>query len=119
MKLSKLAQIYDRLQQATREPERVKILSDLFRKADKGTLEALAHLTVGEVVDPQLVEELGIGPGRIRAALSKVSGKDEADINERVKQTGDMSEVVAEFSRGRDLLTVDSLWERVNRAVKR
>lgn len=119
MKLSKLSKIYDRLQQSKNEPARVEILADLFARADGKTLEALAHLTVGEVVDPQLTDELGIGPGRIRAALSEVSGKAEEEIDERVKQTGDMSEVVAEFAKGRDRLTVDELWERVNRTVKR
>ncbi|OLE55654.1 MAG: hypothetical protein AUG51_01575 [Acidobacteria bacterium 13_1_20CM_3_53_8] len=119
MKLSKLAQVYDQLQQSTREPKRVEILADLFRQVNEKTLEALAHFTVGEVVDPQLTDKLGIGPGKIRAALSKVSGKDESLIDERVKQTGDMSEVVAEFASGRDQLTVDDLWERVNRTVKR
>ena len=75
MKLSKLAQVYDRLQQSTREPKRVEILADLFRKADEKTLEALAHFTVGEVVDPQLTDKLGIGPGKIRAALRGPAGR--------------------------------------------
>jgi DNA ligase-1 len=118
MKFSKLAQVYDRIQEAGSEPKRVRILADLLRDADRKTLAALAHLTASEVVDPQLSDRLGLGPGTIRAALAALSGQAEGLIDERVKQTGDMSEVVAQFVKGRDTLTVDELWARVNRTVK-
>lgn len=118
MKFSKLAQVYDRIQEAGREPARVKLLAALFRDANRKTLAALAHLTAGEVVDPQLSDRLGIGPGAIRTALSDLSGQAEGAIDERVKQTGDMSEVVAQFAGGSDTLTVEELWQRANRAAK-
>jgi DNA ligase 1 len=47
------------------------------------------------------------------------SGKTESEIDDEVKQTGDMSEVAARLVRGSDTLTVDKLWQRVNRAVLR
>jgi DNA ligase-1 len=119
MKFSKLAQTYDRIQEARSEPQRVRILAEVFSRLDKRTLEAVAHFTVGEVVDPQVSDKLGIGPGTIRAALVKASGKTEEEIDNEVKQTGDMSEVVARLVHGSDTLTVDKLWQRVNRTVKR
>jgi DNA ligase-1 len=119
MKFSKLAQIYDRIQEARGEPQRIRILAELLSGLDKRTLEAVAHLTVGELVDPQLSDKLGIGPGTIRAALVWASGQTEDEIDNEIKQTGDMSEVVAGLVRGSDSLTVDKLWQRVNRAVRR
>jgi DNA ligase-1 len=119
MKFSKLAQIYDRIQEARGEPQKIRILAELLSGLDKRTLEAVAHLTVGELVDPQLSDKLGIGPGTIRAALVWASGRTEDEIDNEIKQTGDMSEVVAGLVRGSDSLTVDKLWQRVNRAVKR
>lgn len=119
MKFSKLAQTYDRIQKAQSEPQRIRILADVFGSLDKRTLEAVAHFTVGEVVDPQLSDKLGIGPGSIRAALVRASGKTEDEIDNEVRQTGDMSEVVARLVHGADTLTVDKLWQRVNRTVKR
>jgi DNA ligase-1 len=118
MKFSELAGAYDRIQEAGSEPKRISILAGLLRDADRKTLEAIAHLTASEVVDPQLSDRLGIGPGTIRAALAALSGQAESLIDERVKQTGDMSEVVAQFVKGSDTLTVDQLWARVNRTVK-
>jgi DNA ligase 1 len=118
MKFSELAQTYDRVQEAGSEPKRVRILADLLRDADRKTLEAIAHLTASEVVDPQLSDRLGIGPGTIRAALSSLYGQLERLIDDQVKHTGDMSLVVAQFVKGSDTLTVDGLWALVNRTVK-
>lgn len=119
MKFSTLAQTYDRIQQAKSEPQRIRILAEVLSRLDKRTLEAVAHFTVGEVVDPQLSDKLGIGPGTIRAALVEASGKTADAIDDEVKHTGDMSEVVARLVHGSDTLSVDKLWQRVNRTVKR
>jgi DNA ligase-1 len=118
MKFSKLAESYDRIEQAKSEPRRTQILLELFANVDKRTLEAIAHFTVGELVDPQLSDKLGIGPGTIRAALALASGRTENEIDDAIKQTGDMSEVVADLVHGTDTLTVIKLWQRFNRTVK-
>ena len=117
MKFSALARSYNQIQQAKTEPQRRKILAALLRKADKKSLEAIAHFTVGEVVKPELSDALGIGPGTIRNALSEISGKEAGEIDAEVKRTGDMSEVVAALVKGSDELAVDELWARVNRMV--
>lgn len=119
MKFSKLAQVYDRISQSRNDSERVRLLASLFKAADKPTLEAVAHFTASEVVDPQLSDKLGIGPGTIRAAVAQIAGVDESEIESEVKRTGDMSEIVAAHAGGRDTLTVDELWQRTNRTVKR
>jgi DNA ligase-1 len=119
MKFSKLAQVYDRISQSRNDSERVRLLADLFKQADKSTLEALAHFTASEVVDPRLSDKLGIGPGTIRAALAWLAGVEESDIETGVKLTGDMSELAGQHAGGRDTLTVAELWLRTNRAVKR
>jgi DNA ligase 1 len=119
MKFSKLAHIYDELQRAKREPQRIQLLADVFALLDKRTLEVVAHFTAGELVDPQVSDKLGLGPGTIRAALAALSGKTEDEIDDEIKQTGDMSEVVARLVRGSDTLTVHDLWRRINRTIKR
>ena len=119
MKFSELARAYDRISGAKSEPQKVELLAELLRQSDKQTLKALAHFTLGEVVDPRISDRLGIGPGAIREALAGISGENSDEIDTAVKQSGDMSEVVAaaRFSRS-DTLTVDQLWQRVNRAIE-
>jgi DNA ligase-1 len=117
MKFSELAQTYERISEAGSDPARVRLLAEVFRKADRATLEAAAHFTLSEVVDPQLSDRLSTGPGTIRSVLARMFDLDAAEIDEEVKRTGDMSEVVAAHVRGADSLTVDKLWQRANRAV--
>lgn len=119
VKFSELAAVYERIRAAKNDPARVELLSNLFGSADRATLEAAAHFTLSEPVDPQLSDRLGIGPGTLRNALARMFGLDAERINDEVKRTGDMSEVVAAHVRGADSLTVDGLWRRMNRAVEK
>jgi len=119
MKFSELASVYERIREAKNDPERVRLLAAAFRKADPRTLEAAAHFTLSEVVDPQLSDRLGIGPGTLRSVLARMFRLEAGEIDDEVKRTGDMSEVVAAHVRGSDSLTVEKLWQRVNRAVER
>src|SRR5437868_10378652 len=119
MKFSELASVYERIRAATSDPERVRLLAAVFRKADARTLEAAAHFPLSEVVDPQLSDRLGIGPGTVRGVLARLFKLEPAAVDDEVKRTGDMSEVVAAHVRGSDTLEVDKLWQRMNRAVEK
>jgi DNA ligase-1 len=119
MKFSKLAQAYDRIGSASGDAGKVPILSGLLKQSDTQTLQALAHFTVGEVIDPRLTDDLGIGPGNIRNAIARLSGKDPAEIEDEIKESGDLGEVAARYVNGSDALTVAELWKRINRAIER
>lgn len=119
MKFSELAEVYERISAAKNDPARVELLSNLFSRADRATLEAAAHFTLSEPVNPQLSDRLSIGPGTLRGALARMFDLDEDEINDEVKRTGDMSEVVAAHVRGADSLTVDGLWRRMNQAIEK
>src|SRR5205085_8307742 len=118
-KFSALARVYDRIAAAPREPERAKLLAQVLHRADRPTLYAVAHFTLGEVVEPQFSGKLGIGPATIRAALAEISKRTTDEIDDEVKETGDMSAIVARYAKGRDTLTGADLWQRMERAVKR
>jgi DNA ligase-1 len=119
LKFSELAQVYERMVGAASDPRRISLLAGVFRDADTRTLEAAAHFTLSEVVDPQFSDRLGIGPGTVRSVLASMFQLDASEIDDEVKRTGDMSEVVAAHGGGSDTLLVDKLWQRMNRAVER
>ena len=119
MKLSELARVYDRVSTAGSDPKRIELLAELFRGARGRTLEAVAHLTAGELVAPQVSDKLNVGPGAIRDALARLSGRAAEEIERETRRTGDLGEVVAANVEGADALTVDELWRRANRAVER
>jgi DNA ligase 1 len=119
VRFSELADTYERISRAAGDPVRVRLLAELFRDADVRTLEAAAHFTLSEIVNPQLSDRLGIGPGTIRSVLARMFSLDPARVDEEVRRTGDMSEVVAAHVRGSDALEADKLWRRLNRAVEK
>ena len=72
MKLSQLAETYDRIAAARSDPARARILAETFTSLDAKTLTAMAHLTIGELVHPERSESLGIGPGLIRSVAAEL-----------------------------------------------
>ena len=119
MKLSELADIYDRVSKAGSNSKRVKLLADTFKHVDTDTLRAIAHFTMSELVQPELSGQLGIGPGLIRDQIAALAHKDTAEIEEEIRETGDISQVVAAYGDGRDDITVDELWKNANKTVER
>ena len=53
MKFSALARTYDRVAAAPREPERAKLLAQVCKRADRPTLYAVAHFTLGDLAAVQ------------------------------------------------------------------
>jgi DNA ligase 1 len=119
VKFSRLADTYERISAAKNDTERARLLADVFRKADdQRTLEAAAHFTLSELVEPQFSDRLGIGPATIRSALARMFNLETGGIDEEVKRTGDLSDVVSAHVRGKDALNVAALWQRMNRAIE-
>jgi DNA ligase 1 len=117
VKFSPLCSVYEQLSNVKNEPERMETLAQLFSNLDRKTLGPAVHLTVGEIVEPELSDQLGIGPGAIRRALSELTGMSLDQIDDEVRETGDMSAVAARLSGGKDSIEVHSLWQRVHTTV--
>jgi len=119
MKLSELADIYDQVRKAENNSNRVKLLADTFKRADTDTLRAIAHFTMSELVQPELSDQLGIGPGMIRDQIAALAHKGAAEIEDEIRETGDISQVAAAYGNGHDYLTVEQLWQTANKTVER
>jgi DNA ligase N terminus. len=100
MKFSELANVYDRISSAGSDAKRVRLLSDTFKHADADTLAAIAHFSFGELVPPELNGQLGIGPGAVRKQIAELAHKSTNEIDDEVRETGDMSEIAARYPTG-------------------
>ena len=118
MKFSELADVYDRISTAGTDAKRVKMLAETFRSAGEEDLAPIAHFTLGELVQPEYSDRLGIGPAAIRDQVAAIAGKSPDEIDDEVRETGDMSTVAATYASGKDKLRVDELWQRVSEAIK-
>ena len=117
MKFSELADVYDRISTAGSDAKRVKLLAETFRNAGEDDLAPIAHFSLGELVPPEYSDRLGIGPAAIRDQVAAIAGKSPDEIDEEVRESGDMSTVAAAYADGNDRLQVDELWRRVNEAI--
>jgi DNA ligase-1 len=117
MKFSELANVYDEIRKARNDAARVKLLSEVFRQSKGETLKAVAHFSFGELVPPELNGQLGIGPGAIRQQIAELADKDVSEIDDEVRETGDMSEVAARYADGKDKLEVDELWKLLQQTI--
>jgi DNA ligase-1 len=118
MKFSKLANIYDEIAKARNDAVRVKLLAETFRSISGETLKAAAHFSFGELVPPEHSGQLGIGPGAIRQQIAAQAGKAPGEIDDEVRETGDMSVVAAEYADGNDILKVDELWKLLQETIQ-
>jgi DNA ligase 1 len=120
MRFSELARIYDEISRAGIDARRVELLAEIFKNADEKDLPAIAHFTLGELVAPELSDRLAIGPAAVKEQIAALSGKDLPEIEEEIRATGDLSEVVAVHAGGgRDSLEVDELWRLVAEAIEK
>jgi len=119
MKFSELANVYDEISTARNDAMRVRPLVDTFQNAKGETLKAIAHFTFGELVPPELNGQLGIGPGAIRKQIAEIADKHVSEIDDEVRETGDMSEVAARYADGKDKLAVDQLWKLLQETINK
>src|SRR5689334_918201 len=119
MKFSELANVYDQISSAGSDAKRVRLLADTFKHADADTLAAVAHFSFGELVPPELTGQLGIGPGAIRKQIAELAHKSTDEIDNEVRETGDMSEIAARYADGRDSLKVDELWKLLQDTIEK
>ena len=117
MKFSELADVYDRISEAGNDAARVKLLAEALRNADKKELAAVAHFSFGELARPEYSDRLGIGPATIRDQVAAIAGKTPPEIDDEVRESGDMSAAVAAYANGNDRLRVGELWSRVSDAI--
>jgi DNA ligase-1 len=119
MKFSELAEVYDEVSKAGNDSKRVKLLAETFKQADENSLRAIAHFTMSELVQPELSGQLGIGPGMIRDQIAALARKDPTEIEDEIRETGDMSKVVEAYGDGKDSIAVDELWKTINKTVEK
>jgi DNA ligase-1 len=55
----------------------------------------------------------------IRDQIAALAHKDTSEIEEEIRETGDISQVVAAYGDGKDDITVDELWKHANKTVER
>ncbi|WP_297416735.1 ATP-dependent DNA ligase [Thermococcus sp.] len=95
MKYAELADLYRRLEKTTLKTLKTRFVADFLKKTPDELLEIIPYLILGKVFPDWDERELGVGEKLLIKAVSMATGISENEIENSVKDTGDLGESIA------------------------
>ena len=95
MKYAELADLYRRLEKTTLKTLKTRFVADFLKKTPDELLEIVPYLILGKVFPDWDERELGVGEKLLIRAVSMATGVPEKEIENSIKDTGDLGESVA------------------------
>ncbi len=95
MRYSELADLYRRLEKTTLKTLKTKFVADFLKKTPDELLEIVPYLILGKVFPDWDERELGVGEKLLIKAVSMATGVPDKEIEDSVRDTGDLGESVA------------------------
>ncbi|QDA32586.1 ATP-dependent DNA ligase [Thermococcus indicus] len=95
MKYAELADLYRRLEKTTLKTLKTRFVSDFLKRTPDELLEIIPYLILGKVFPDWDERELGVGEKLLIKAVSMATGVPEREIENSVRDTGDLGESVA------------------------
>ena len=95
MRYSELAELYRRLEKTTLKTLKTRFVADFLKKTPDELLEIVPYLILGKVFPDWDERELGVGEKLLIRAVSMATGVPEKEIENSIKDTGDLGESVA------------------------
>ena len=95
MRYSELAELYRRLEKTTLKTLKTKFVADFLKKTPDELLEVVPYLILGKVFPDWDERELGVGEKLLIKAVSMATGVSEKEIEDSIRDTGDLGESVA------------------------
>ena len=89
MEFSKLVQVYEKLEKISGRIEMTIVIADFLGTVHEEEFRIVIPFLMGRVFPDWSGEELGIGNKLVVKAIARVSGVDEAAIDNKVRETGD------------------------------
>jgi len=95
MKYSELAELYRRLEKTTLKTLKTKFVADFLKKTPDDLLDIIPYLILGKVFPDWDERELGVGEKLLIKSVSMATGVSEREIEDSIRDTGDLGESVA------------------------
>jgi len=95
MRYSELTELYKRLEKTTLKTLKTKFVADFLKRTPDDLLEIVPYLILGKVFPDWDERELGVGEKLLIRAVSIATGVPEREIENSIKDTGDLGESVA------------------------
>ena len=120
-----VAEAYEKIEQTSKRLEMTDYLVDLLKKTPKSAIEKVVYLTQGKLYPDFTGIEIGIAEKLAVKAVAKATGRSEAEIEEDLKNTGDLGETAQKFlEKKRQVtffpqpLTVERVYETLDKIAR-
>ena len=108
MLFRELVDTYERLDMTSSRLEMTDILSQFFKKADRGSLRKAVYLTQGQLYPDFNPQKLGMADKLLFKTLAFATGRKESTIQELMIKEGDPGQVAFQLFQGRKQTTLFS-----------
>jgi DNA ligase-1 len=95
MRYAELAGLYAKLEKTTLKTLKTRLVSDFLKRTPDELLNVVPYLVLGKVFPDWDERELGVGEKLLMKAVSTATGISEREIENSVKDTGDLGESIA------------------------
>ena len=105
LKYSVIADAYEQIESTSKRLEMTDLLVNLLKSTPKELIGKVAYLTQGRLYPDFSGIEIGVAEKSAVKALSRASGRREAEIEDDIKRTGDVGETAQKFLASKRQLT--------------
>jgi len=120
-----IADAYEKIESTSKRLEMIDFLVDLLRETPKEIIDKVIYLTQGKICPDFVGLEVGIAEKLAIKSLSKASGRDQKQIENDLKKSGDIGKTAFEFISERiqtsffkRTLTVEKVFETFKKMAK-
>jgi DNA ligase-1 len=125
LKYSIIAESYEKIEATTKRLEMTDHLVKLLKETPKDVIDKIAYLTQGKLYPDFLGIEIGVAEKLAIRAVTKATGYSEKEIEENLKETGDLGLTTESFldkktqvTLFREPLTVRKVYDQLDKMAK-
>ena len=120
-----IADAYEKIEATSKRLEMTRLLVDLLKATPKELIGRVAYLTQGRIYPDFMGIEIGVAEKLAIKALARASGRREIEVEEELKQTGDVGEAAEKVQAKKrqltffqETLTVQKVYETLEKIAR-
>lgn len=125
MLYAEIAEAYEKIEATSKRLEMTDLLVDLLKRTPENVIDKVVYLTQGKLYPDFYGLETGVAEKLALKALIRASGRNENEIEEDLRKTGDIGEAAQnalgkkkQVTFGGQALTVENVYERLDKMAR-
>ena len=118
MLFKKVVGYFELLEKTSSSNKMIEILAELFRKTPKDEIDKVAYLALGELGSSYKGQVTGMADKMVLKAIAYAANKDERNVKNIFKKTGDVGLVAEKLVKGKGNLKLSYVFNEIkNRSL--